>query len=337
MSPAEFVAQHEAEWIHLEKWLTNRGRPPASAPESAAHLEFPELYRRICRHLALATERRYPQDIIDRLNTLALSGQHVLYPPETRLWHTIATFLSGGFAAHVRRHARIFWLAMAVFYIPFLGSTIATWQAPYLAYSVISPEDAANYEQMYDHNHKVIGYDRGEDSNLQMFGFYIGNNIGIGFQTFAGGVFAGIGSLLVLLYNGVTIGAVSGFLTARGHGDMFWQFVCGHSAFELNAIALCGMAGLMLGRALIAPGVYRRGHALTLAARDAVPILYGAAFMLFVAAIIEAFWSSRTAIPLGLKYAMAVSWWLSVVMYFLFAGRTQSTANKMPSGDSHAS
>ncbi|MFZ5722604.1 MAG: stage II sporulation protein M [Pseudomonadota bacterium] len=334
MSPAEFVARHEAEWSHLERLLhlrapagekTADGKPVRHDTRLPA--DFPALYRRACRHLALATERRYPQDIVDRLNALALAGQQALYRPETRLWSTIAAFLAGGFAAHVRRRARVFWLAFAIFYLPLIGCTLASWQSPQLVYSLLAPENVADFEAMYDADRRVIGYLRDDDENLMMFGYYIRNNIGIGFQTFAGGIFAGIGSLFILFYNGTSIGMVAGYLTARGHGETFWQFVCGHSAFELNAIVLCGMAGLMLGHALIAPGRYRRAHAMTHAARDAVPILYGAAFMLFVAAIVEAFWSSRTVIPPPVKYAVAAFWWLLVAVYFLRAGRQARDAS----------
>lgn len=332
MSPAEFVARHQDEWAQLERMLRNGaaverdkadGNATAAGDAPAAGLpdSFPALYRRVCRHLALATERRYPQDIVERLNALALAGQQVLYRPETRLWPTIAAFLAGGFAARVRRNARVFWLAMALFYVPFIGCALATWHSPHLVYSLMEPEQVAGFEEMYDADRRVIGYERDGDDNLMMFGFYIRNNVGIGFQTFAGGIFAGVGSLLILFFNGTSIGAVAGYLTARGHGELFWQFVCGHSAFELNAIALCGMAGLMLGHALIAPGRHRRGHAVALAARDAVPILYGAAFMLFIAAVVEAFWSSQTVIPPLVKYIAAGAWWLMVATYFLRAGR----------------
>lgn len=328
MSPGEFVAAHEAQWAQLERLLAQRPGKNTAAQTTTTGADallpaadFPGLYRRVCRHLALAQERHYPQDIVDRLNALALAGQQRLYRPEPRLWAGIAQFLAGGFAAAVRRHARLFWLAAALFYLPFLGTAAATWQAPELVYGVLPPEAVSEFEHMYDADRRVIGYARDSDDNLMMFGYYIRNNIGIGFQTFAGGIFAGVGSLLILFYNGLTIGTVAGYLTAQGHGATFWQFVCGHSAFELNAIVLCGLTGLMLGRALVAPGRHLRRDALILAARDAVPILYGAAFMLFIAAIVEAFWSAQSVIPAPAKYAMAAFWWLLVVVYFLRAGR----------------
>ena len=117
------------------------------------------------------------------------------------------------------------------------------------------------------------------------------------------------------------IGMVAGYLTARGYGETFWQFVCGHGAFELNAIVLCGMTGLMLGRAVLAPGRRKRSDALVVAGREAVPVLYGAAAMLFVAAVIEAFWSSRTYVPAEVKYVFAAVCWLLVGVYFVRAGR----------------
>lgn len=328
MTPAQFIAQHSREWDAFEKRL-------AEKMDASAAASFPAEYRRICRHLALARERRYPQDTIERLNSLAMAGQLFLYTPRRRLLIDIAAFLAEGFPAAVRKHARLFWLAMAAFYVPLLASLVAAWLKPALIYSLMPAENVAQYEAMYDAGRRVIGYARDDADNLAMFGFYIGNNVGIGFQTFAAGILAGVGSLFLLVYNGVSIGMVAGFLSARGHGELFWQFVCGHSAFELNAIVLCGLTGLMLGRALVAPGRQRRRDALIDAARAAVPMLYGAALMLFIAAIIEAFWSSRTSISAEIKFAMAALWWLLVIAYFALAGRARAAAT--PAGDGGSS
>jgi uncharacterized membrane protein SpoIIM required for sporulation len=319
MTPAQFIAQHGAQWDAFEQRL-------AVKAGTADATSFPAEYRRICRHLALARERRYPQDTIDRLNALAMAGQLMLYAPRRRLGADIAAFLAAGFPQAVRRHGCLLALALAVFYLPLLASLFATWAKPTLIYSLMPVENVAQYEAMYDAGRKVIGPARDDADNLAMFGFYISNNVGIGFQTFAAGLLAGVGSLFLLVYNGLAIGMVAGYLTARGHGEMFWQFVCGHGAFELNAIALCGLTGLMLGRALVAPGRQLRHDALVAAAREAVPMLYGAALMLFIAAVIEAFWSSRMAIAADTKFAMAAFWWLLVIAYFTLAGRTPAAA-----------
>ena len=119
---------------------------------------------------------------------------------------------------------------------------------------------------MYDPANKRLGM-READTSLVMFGFYIWNNVRIGFQTFAGGLLAGVGSAWFLGANGVIIGAVAGYLTQVGYGETFWSFVAGHSSLELLAIVLSGAAGFRLGLAVIAPGNRSRKAALVAAAQ----------------------------------------------------------------------
>jgi uncharacterized membrane protein SpoIIM required for sporulation len=157
-----------------------------------------------------------------------------------------------------------------------------------------------------------------------MFGFYIWNNVQIGFQTFAGGLAYGVGSLWFLASNGVVIGAVAGYLTQIGYSRSFWSFVAGHSPFELLAIVLSGAAGLRLGLALVAPGNLSRKAALVAAAKPAVRVMYGAALMFFIAAFIEAFWSPLTDVPYATKIAAGVAGWILLLSYFAFAGRARA-------------
>jgi uncharacterized membrane protein SpoIIM required for sporulation len=87
-----------------------------------------------------------------------------------------------------------------------------------------------------------------------MFGFYVYNNISIAFRTFAGGILAGIGSLLILCFNGAYLGIVAGHIINAGFTRTFFPFVIGHSGFELNAIVLSAQAGLLLGYRLFFTG-----------------------------------------------------------------------------------
>ena len=130
-----------------------------------------------------------------------------------------------------------------------------------------------------------------------MFGHYIWNNVSIGFRTFASGLLAGVGAIVVLIVNGVMIGGVAGHLQAVGHGDPFWRFVAGHSAPELTAIVIAGGAGLRLGLNLIAPGQRRRIDALVEGGRRGALLCLGVLAMLVFAAFVEAFWSSIAWMP----------------------------------------
>jgi uncharacterized membrane protein SpoIIM required for sporulation len=157
-----------------------------------------------------------------------------------------------------------------------------------------------------------------------MFGFYISHNVGIAFQCFAAGLFAGIGSIFFLIYNGAFGGAVGGYLTERGLSSTFYSFVVTHSAFELTAIVLSGAAGLRLGHALLSPGRLSRLQSLVLAARSCIVMVYGLTIMLIIAAAIEAFWSSASWMPPTVKYTAGAVCWLTVLAYLIFQGRRAS-------------
>jgi uncharacterized membrane protein SpoIIM required for sporulation len=165
---------------------------------------------------------------------------------------------------------------------------------------------------------------READTHFAMFGFYIWNNVRIGFQTFAGGMLAGLGSVWFLASNGLMIGAVAGYLTQIGFGGTFWSFVAGHSSLELLAIVLSGAAGLRLGMAVIRPGARSRKAALVAAARPAVRLMYGAALMFCAAAFVEAFWSPLTEVPFEVKIGAGLAGWAALLAFFALAGRTRA-------------
>jgi uncharacterized membrane protein SpoIIM required for sporulation len=317
MKQAPFEAAHAREWSEFEAFLENK---PAFDPA-----EMPARFRRLCQSLALAAERRYSADLVDRLNRLALRGHHALYVNRRRESQQVLGFIVAGFPRLVRQEWRLVVAAALLFFGPMLGLIAVLQQFPDFAHYLLTPEQIASFHQMYDPANKRLGM-RESDTNVLMFGFYIWNNVRIGFQTFAGGMLAGVGSAWFLGANGVIIGAVAGYLTQAGFGETFWSFVAGHSALELVAIVLSGAAGFKLGLAVIAPGNLTRKAALIAAAKPAVRIMYGAAVMFFAAAFVEAFWSPVTEVPYNVKIGAGITAWVVMLAYFLFAGRTRAAS-----------
>jgi len=317
MRQSPFEAAHAHEWQQFEDFL-EKPKSTAFPPE-----EMPERYRRLCQSLALAADRQYSPALVDRLNQLALRGHHALYQNRRRQTQRVVEFVLGGFPALVREEWRLVLAAGLLFFGPLLGLIAVLQVFPEFVHYLLTPEQLANFNQMYDPAAKRLGV-RDADTSVVMFGFYIWNNVQIGFQTFAGGLAYGVGSIWFLASNGVVIGAVSGYLTQIGYTRTFWSFVAGHSSFELIAIVFSGAAGLRLGLALIAPGKLSRKAALVAAAKPGVRIMYGAALMFFVAAFIEAFWSPLTEVPFGLKIAAGTAGWVLLLTYFAFAGRARA-------------
>ena len=283
--------------------------------------EFAAQYQRVARDLSVAKSRGYSPRLIRYLNSLVVRGHNLIYVRRSGYGSAILQFLIAGFPRQVRAAWVYVGVSALLFFVPLVVMTGVIFQAPEWVYSVMSAEQASDLEAMYDPASRSLGRQRESDADFQMFGFYIMNNIGISFQLFASGLLAGLGSAFFLVFNGIHIGAAAGHLINVGFGETFLPFIVGHGSFELTAIVLSGAAGLMLGHALIAPGAYRRSEALRLASRRAVLIVIGSGMMLLVAAFIEAFWSSISAVAPLVKYIVGAGLWLFVCVYLVGAGR----------------
>ena len=322
MKQSLFESRHQHQWQTFAEQLTQLEQGKAKAADVA---DFPHQYRRLCQHLALAQQRGYSSYLVDPLQQLALRGHQQLYRHRSQLTANILAFLLAGFPRLVREQWRFVLIAGLLFFGSLVGIALLVYLFPDLVYSIISPQQVAEMQGMYNPDASRLGRaaERASSEDWMMFGYYVMHNIGIAFQTFAAGLLFGLGSVFFLIFNGLVIGAVSGHLTDIGYGQTFWSFVMGHGAFELTAITLAGAAGLQLGWSLVAPGRLARSEALRLAARKSVRMLCGVMVFLLIAAFIEAYWSSTTRIEPWIKYAVGVALWLLVAAYLTLAGRSR--------------
>lgn len=318
-----FEAENQALWHRVEAQIDDLQRPRSKRKLGVEEqMRFPQRYRLICSHYALARSRRFSPALVEYLHGLVLRGHPLLYRRRAAWRWRLLDFLFRGFPRAVRRQRGYFAVSLLCFLLPALLMGSGCYLQEDLIYTVLDEHQVAQMESMYDpaNDHPGRSPERGSETDLTMFGFYIMNNIGIGFRTFALGILLAVGTLFLLLFNGLMIGGVSGHLTRLGYQETFWPFVCGHGAFELTAIVICGAAGLMLGMAVLAPGPLGRLETLKAHAREALQLVMGAALMLVVAAFIEAFWSPSGASP-EVKYGVAALLWLSVVLYLSLMGR----------------
>ena len=322
MKQSLFESRHQPQWQAFAEHLKQLEQGKAKASDVA---DFPHQYRRLCQHLALAQERGYSSYLVDPLQQLALRGHQQLYRHRSQLAANVLGFVLAGFPRLVREQWRFVLIASLLFFGSLVATALLVYLFPDLIYSIVSAQQVAEMQGMYDPDASRLGRaaERASSEDWMMFGYYVMHNTGIAFQTFAAGLLFGLGSVFFLIFNGLVIGAVSGHLTEIGYGQTFWSFVIGHGAFELTAIALAGAAGLQLGWAMIAPGQLTRGESLRRAARKSVQMLCGVMIFLLIAAFIEAYWSSTTAIAPWVKYLVGAALWLLVAGYLGLAGRTR--------------
>jgi len=343
MKETQFSQRRQDDWDAWDRWLSStgkkrrKGKSPDTRSSTASRAtakpaaeittdRLPTAYRQLCQDLSLARDRNYSSTLVQALHERVLAAHQRIYGARKRLTGHWLDFLAAGLPRLVREEWHLILASALLFFVPLLALIAIPHWYPDSVYYLISPDAVARFEEMYSPTAEHPGRIHAASSQLSMLAFYIGHNVAIDFQCFAGGIAFGLGSVFYLLYNGLQIGATAGHLTQLGYIETFWGFVAGHSAPELIGVVLSGAAGLKIGLALVAPGRRRRVDALKLAARDAVRLLYGAALLTFSAAFIESLWSPNRALPFAYKIGAGLTLWFILLAYFLLAGRGSRAA-----------
>ena len=322
MTRRQFVTQRRDSWRRFEELIAKFGRRSKRKTTSVEAAEFSRLFREVCYDLALIRSRDWGRGLVSYLNNLVSRGHNAFYsaPPGNLayLWR----FLASGFPGVFRANIGYFLTASFLFFVPFCITWAIIQHDPSLAGRIVEQDALDEAEKMY---RKELVEERTNSRDFAnersaMAGFYTMNNTGIALTAFARGILLGVGTAYTLLFNGIHIGAVVGFVIASGHGERILSFMVTHGSFELTAIAVSGGAGLMLGDALVRPGRRSRLESLRERGKESIQIACGAAVMLMTAAIIEAFWSPAP-IPAALKYAVGALLWVLVFLYLGVVGR----------------
>jgi uncharacterized membrane protein SpoIIM required for sporulation len=327
-SGARFAAQKRDRWDAFERLAERAAKSGLDRFDSNELPDFAARYREVAADLARARTYRADAATQARLERLAAAGHNALYREERgtwrRLWMTLVRECPAAIIA-ARYYVLVAFLAFA---LPAAAGFTLMRERPALAAELLPDVMLRRAEAGTERRQAGRGYVEvaAEDRPLMASGI-ITNNVRVAIACFAGGIFLGIGSLILLAFNGLTIGASAGHFANVGLLAYLLEFIVGHGALELFAIWVSGAAGFLLGRTVVAPGTIARGDALVLSGRQAVRMLGGAALLLLVAGLIEGFVSaSRGGLPVRVLASAVSLAFLGVYLYSGVAGRPARSA-----------
>jgi uncharacterized membrane protein SpoIIM required for sporulation/uncharacterized RDD family membrane protein YckC len=317
---ARFVARKRERWEEFQRLAE---RAAVRGLDSFAAQELPDFaarYREIAADLARA--RTYGCDEATRagLERLAAAGHNALYREERSTWRRIWEVLARECPAAIVAARGYVLVAFLCFAAPAAAGYALMREEPALAAELL-PEvmlrraEAGAARQAEGKRYVDVAT---EDRPLMASGI-ITNNVRVAIACFAGGIFLGVGSLVMVGFNGLAIGASAGHFANVGLLGYLLEFILGHGLLELFAIWVAGAAGFLLGRSVVAPGELQRSDALVLSGRRAVRMVGGAAVLLVVAGLIEGFVSAGTGGVAVRAGASALS--LAFLTIYLLNGR----------------
>jgi len=317
MRADEFYQSRKGDWETLSR-LLDQGQKDMRGLSEAQVRDMARLYRATTSDLALA-KRDFPRsEITAYLNQLVARAHAVVYRSEPLALKGLLQFATTGFPRLFRETWIFTFIAAMLFVLPALASGIATYVKPATATLLLPPE---MHPLIGIVENKELWIDIPVEERPYASSFIMRNNIQVSILAFASGLTAGLLTLWVLFTNGLTIGTLSGLTAFHGIGFDLWTFVIGHGVIELSVIFMAGGSGLMLGWAILNPGLMRRRDALSQAARKAVYLLLGAIPWLVVAGTIEGFISPSETIPVPVKWTVGIMRGIILYGYLLLAGR----------------
>lgn len=317
------VAQGSPRWTEFSALLERArviGIERLSEEEAG---RFVSLYRDLSADLARLRTAARGRDFgpLFSLGRLVAGGHNLLYRQRNLRPGGIARFLGATVPREIRRSSGYIGLAAALLFGPLMISYAAVVRNPAVIPDLVPAQMIARAEQGVERAKNGEGYI--DDPQLYrpvMSTSIMANNIQVSFFAFAFGATLGIGTMLLLVSNGISIGAVLGLYHSKGILPLILAFVAPHSAFELSAICIAGGAGLLLAAAIILPGNRTRREALVINGRRAIRLVAGATLLLIFAGALEGFVSPIEWWPIEWKASVGALCAIALYMYLRIGG-----------------
>src|SRR5690606_15743433 len=144
------------------------------------------------------------------------------------------------------------------------------------------------------------------------------NNIRVAIMAFVAGIFLGVGTLLVLMYNGVMLGSFQYFFHEQG---LLWESartIWIHGTIEISVIVIAGCAGLVLGNGILFPGTFSRFYSFRRGMKDGLKILLSTIPFFVIAGFLESFVTRLTEMPDFLSVIIIASSLALIVFYYVY-------------------
>ncbi|MCI0534559.1 MAG: stage II sporulation protein M [Verrucomicrobiales bacterium] len=328
-----FIASERPYWSELEGWLDRMESDPGLTLDLGQVKRFHYLYQRASADLArLATFASEPE-MGRYLESLVARGYAEIHATrESPRNVAIRAWFLQVFPQTFRRHINAFWLSVA---ITVVGSTFGIMA---VALDSEAKRTLLPFEHLQgDPAERVAQEERMEEDRLEggkatFSAALMTHNTRVAVFTLALGITWGVGSIIVLFYNGIILGAVAFDYVRAGQAKFLAGWLLPHGVIEIPAILIAGQAGLLLASALIGwgrPGSVRTR--LRAISRDLVTLIGGVGVMLVWAGFVESFLSQyhEPVIPYAVKIGFGLTE-LALLAFFLAKGGSKSPLNLNP-------
>lgn len=321
VNASRFRAAHAEDWERLDHLLTRIEKRSIRVLSDEDLLALPLLYRTTLSSLSVARDTSLDRGLVTYLEQLSTRAYFQIYGVQSSLWRQLGHFFARGWPEAVRSLWR-----------ETLAAVVLTFASALLAYLLVRSDPAWFFgiipEQMAQGRTPTASvetlrstlYDK-QDNFLGTFAtFLFTHNAQIAIFSFALGFAFAAPTVLLLIYNGLSLGAFVAVFAAKGLGPNVIGWLMIHGTTEIFAICLSGAAGLRIGMAIAFPGTKSRTASAVEAGRTAAVAMGGTVIMLAVAGLLEGI-GRQTVTNDGLRYLIGGAMLAGWLLYFYLPRR----------------
>lgn len=308
MREAAFVRQNKDKWLKFESLLQNKTSP---TPD-----ELSALYIEVSDDLSYA-QTFYPEsNTTAYLNGLAANAHRKIYHSRKEPGSRLINFFIKEFPLEFYKHQKQLLLSFLIFMLfAVVGAFSASGDAAFVRF-IMGDEYVNMTLQNIAENDPMAVYKKMAQTDM-FLGITI-NNIRVSFMVFTLGIFAGIGTVFVLMQNAIMLGSFQYFFYEQG---LLWESartIWIHGTIEISVIIIAGCAGLVVGKGMLFPGTFTRLVSFTRGIKSGLKIVMSTVPFFIIAGFLEGFVTRITQMPDWLAILIISGSLALILFYYVF-------------------
>lgn len=307
-------------WEETEKLLGRFDSPAFNNITPADVMRLGELYTELISDLNKLTVSIDDPPARARVNHLALRAYGAIYQKKSMTFADLVWFFISGFPGLVRKRIHFVVASTLLFLAAALVGYLCIHEKSRLVDLAVPPFEQQRLKTLALSSRPNQPHPMAREGHFGLSSTIMVNNIRVSILAFATGIFFGIGTIIILINNGLMLGAMAALYADAGFSYYFWSLILPHGGIELACIFIGGAAGLIVGYALINPGSYHRKDWLVKEGHDAIKLVVGIIPLLILAALIEAY-ITPAYLSVEMKLSLSAIFFMLLIIYLVAGSR----------------
>lgn len=316
MTESQFINENKEDWKALETYLSSHQKDAD---------ELNRLFVKVSSDLSYA-RTYYPKRMVRvYLNELTQKVFDSINRREERsVFKELAYFFSTTLPLEIQKSKNALIISFTVFIIALLIGIVSSANSLDFVQTILGEAYVSMTEDNINNGDPMAVYK--DKSKMDMVVGITLNNIKVAFFAFVLGLIGSLGSVIILLFNGIMVGAFQYFFYSKGLFLTSFLTIWIHGTIEISAIIVAGAAGIVLGNGILFPSTFYTSTSLKVSAKRAIRILLSTIPLFIIAGILESYVTRLTEMPVMIKWfiilgSLALIVFIYIVYpFFLFKG-----------------